>query len=85
VPLSNFVPRGFGFVHHSIAILYHEVPNPNLTIRNFFIAVRRRATGLVRYLIDSGADPRARAWGTFFRDNHFGELPLNFAVRTRVD
>jgi hypothetical protein len=38
VPLSNFVPRGFGFVHHSIAILYHEVPNPNLTSRNFFIA-----------------------------------------------
>jgi hypothetical protein len=36
VPLSNFVPRGFGFVHHSIAILYHEVPNPNITIRNFF-------------------------------------------------
>ena len=42
VPLSNFVPRGFGFVHHSIAILCHEVPNPNLTIRNFFIAVRHR-------------------------------------------
>jgi hypothetical protein len=41
VPLSNFVPRGFGFVHHSIAVLYHEVPNPNLTIRSFFIAVRR--------------------------------------------
>jgi hypothetical protein len=39
VPLSNFVPRGFGFVHHSIAILYHQEPNPNLTIRNFFIAV----------------------------------------------
>jgi hypothetical protein len=39
VPLSNFVPRGFGFVHHSIAILYHEVPNLSLTIRNFFIAV----------------------------------------------
>jgi hypothetical protein len=36
VPLSRFVPRGFGFVHHSIAVLYHEVPNPNLTIRNFF-------------------------------------------------
>jgi hypothetical protein len=34
------VPRGFGFVHHSIAILYHQVPNPNITIRNFFIAVR---------------------------------------------
>jgi hypothetical protein len=39
VPLSIFVPRGFGFAHHSIAILYHQVPNPNLTIRNFFIAV----------------------------------------------
>jgi hypothetical protein len=36
VPLSNFVPRGFGFVHHSIAIFYRAVPNPNLTIRNFF-------------------------------------------------
>jgi hypothetical protein len=44
VPLSNFVRRSFGFVHHSIAILkYHEVPNPNLTIRNFFIAVERGA------------------------------------------
>jgi hypothetical protein len=32
------MPRGLGFVHHSIAILYHEVPNPNITIRNFFIA-----------------------------------------------
>jgi hypothetical protein len=42
VPLSNFVPRGSGFVHHSIAILYNEVPNLNITIRNFFIAVRRR-------------------------------------------
>jgi hypothetical protein len=38
VPLSNFVPRGFGFVHHSIAILYHEVPNLSITIRNCFIA-----------------------------------------------
>jgi hypothetical protein len=43
VPLSNFVPRGFGLVHHSIAILYHQVPNPNLTIRTFFIAVPRLA------------------------------------------
>jgi len=36
--------------------------------------------GLVHYLIEAGADTRARAWGTFFSDNHFGELPLNFAV-----
>jgi hypothetical protein len=47
VPLSNFVPRGFGFVHPSIAILYHEVPNPNLTIRNFSIAV---------FQVDRGAE-----------------------------
>jgi hypothetical protein len=46
VPLFNFVPRGFGFVHHSIAILYHEVPNPNLTIRNLFIAVGRQCGGV---------------------------------------
>jgi hypothetical protein len=38
VPLFRFVPRGFGFVHHSIAILYHQVPNLSLTIR-FLIAV----------------------------------------------
>jgi hypothetical protein len=37
---STIVPRGF--VHYSIAILYHEVPNPNITIRNFSIAVRQR-------------------------------------------
>jgi hypothetical protein len=36
VPLSRFVPRGFGCVHHSIALLYHQVPNPCLTIRNLF-------------------------------------------------
>ena len=40
VPLSNFVLRGFGFVHRSIAIFCRAVPNPNITIRNFFIAVR---------------------------------------------
>ena len=45
MPLSRFVLRGFGFVHHSIAILYHEVPNPNLTIRNFFIAVSQVVGG----------------------------------------
>jgi hypothetical protein len=46
VPLSSFVLRGFGFVHHSIAILY---PNLSLTIRNFFhrstTPPRRPATG----------------------------------------
>ena len=33
MPLSNCVPRGFGFVHHSIAVLYREVPSPNLLHR----------------------------------------------------
>jgi hypothetical protein len=42
------VPRGFGFVHHSIAILYHEVPNLSITIRNFFIAVHQAAQVLRR-------------------------------------
>jgi hypothetical protein len=65
VPLSNFVPSGFGFVHHSIALLYHEVPNPNLTIRNFFYRsmapVRIRGFALVRYCVYTGtqaAPPR---------------------------
>jgi hypothetical protein len=30
VPLSNFAPRGFGFVHHSIAILYQKGADPHL-------------------------------------------------------
>jgi hypothetical protein len=45
VPLSNFVPRGFEFVHHSIALLYHEVPNPNIrfaTFSSLFVAKRPR-------------------------------------------
>jgi hypothetical protein len=28
--------RGFGFVHHSRALFCRAVPNPNITIRNFF-------------------------------------------------
>jgi hypothetical protein len=38
--------RGFGFVHHSRTLFCRAVPNPNLTIRNFFIAVRRRVAEL---------------------------------------
>jgi hypothetical protein len=52
VPLSNFVPRGFGFVHHSIAILDQHVRNAHLTIRDFCIAVRWR---------------RRRGWGRWWR------------------
>jgi hypothetical protein len=62
VPLSNFVQRGFGFVHHSIAILYHQVPNPNITIRNFFIAVRpvRRREGGEQGAVDVERTERGR-------------------------
>jgi hypothetical protein len=35
--------RGFGFVHRSRTLFHHEVPNPSLTIRHFFIAVPHRA------------------------------------------
>jgi hypothetical protein len=42
VPLSKFVPRGFGFVHHSIALLCHEVQTLISRFANFFIAVRGR-------------------------------------------
>ena len=34
--------RGFGFVHHSRTVFCRAVPNPNLTIRNFCIAVPQR-------------------------------------------
>ena len=46
MPLYNFCTEGFGFVHHSIAILYHEVPNPNITTRNFFNAAWDAASEL---------------------------------------
>jgi hypothetical protein len=60
VPLSNFVPRGFGFVHHSIAILDHQVPNLSLTIRNFCIAVAHPPSGHVHaILLDPGGRRRA--------------------------
>jgi hypothetical protein len=35
--------RGFGFVHHSRTRFCRAVPNPNLTIRNFLIAVAHQS------------------------------------------
>jgi hypothetical protein len=32
--------RGFGFVYHSRTLFCRAAPNPNITIRNFFIAAR---------------------------------------------
>ena len=60
VPLSNFVHRGFGFVYHSIAILDHEVPNPNLTIRNFFMAVQVHALEMQRLAQEDEPAPPCR-------------------------
>jgi hypothetical protein len=71
VPLSNFVPRGLGFVYHSIAILYRAVPNLSITIRNFFVAVLQRRTGRARRSASRGSrsstwrttrSPRGRRW-----------------------
>ena len=59
MPLSNFVPRRFGFVYHSIAILYHQVPNPYLTIRNFCIAVLQTNQLLRRHRRTEGRDGAA--------------------------
>jgi hypothetical protein len=36
------VPKGFIFVYQSRTIFCRAAPNPNITIRNFLIAVRRR-------------------------------------------
>jgi hypothetical protein len=36
------VPRGLGFSHHSRTISVAPCPNPNITIRNFFIAVHQQ-------------------------------------------
>ena len=63
MPLSNSVPRGFGFVHHSIAILYHQVPNPNLTIRNFLIAVRREQRRTRRAAAAAAPNPHPHRHG----------------------
>ena len=35
--------RGFGFFHHSRTVFCRAVPNANLTIRNFFVAVPQAA------------------------------------------
>jgi hypothetical protein len=40
--------RGFGFVHHSGTFFCRAVLNLSITIRNFFIAVRRGGDELAR-------------------------------------
>jgi hypothetical protein len=46
--------RGLRFVHHSRTILCRAVPKPQVTIRNFFIAVRPvRPSAFTRVLVKS--------------------------------
>ena len=70
VPLSNFVLGEFGFVHHSIAILDHEVPNPNLTIRDVLIAVAGGRAAGDAALRDAQGDARDVGGGDPARAHH---------------
>jgi hypothetical protein len=45
VPLSNFVQRGFGFVYHSIAILFTKCQIQHSRFTTFFTAVRGQCGG----------------------------------------
>jgi hypothetical protein len=85
VPLSNFAPRGFGFVHHSIAILYHQVPNLSITIRNFFIAVLQEASPLHIAAATGMLEPAKvlleyKAEVNLASPKTAGNSPLHFAV-----
>ena len=55
--------RGFGFVHHSRTLFCRAVPNPNITIRNFFIAVRHLVAtqALVQKQLQNHPRPAQRA------------------------
>jgi hypothetical protein len=54
VPLPNFVPRGLGFVHHSIAI--SKCQTLSITIRNFLIAVTHPGFAVDAWSDSHGAD-----------------------------
>jgi hypothetical protein len=49
------------------------------------VAVVNRDLDMVRFLVQNGADVRARAWGPFFGPGgpmHYGEFPLSIAACT---
>eukprot|EP00879_Flechtneria_rotunda_P024448 GHRR01025918.1.p1 GENE.GHRR01025918.1~~GHRR01025918.1.p1 ORF type:complete len:377 (+),score=86.35 GHRR01025918.1:244-1374(+) len=49
------------------------------------IAIVNRDFDMVKFLVQHGANIRARAWGTFFRHDgpmYYGEYPLSFAACT---
>jgi hypothetical protein len=51
VPLSNFLPRGFGFVHHSIAFCITKCQAQSHDSQLFFIAARCCSSGGPVHLI----------------------------------
>jgi hypothetical protein len=55
--------RGFGFVHHSRTLFCRAVPNPNITIRDFCIAVRGAAAGGGDVRRNADAEGEVRAGG----------------------
>jgi hypothetical protein len=76
--------RGFGFVHHSRAVFCRAVPNPNLTIRNVFIAVQGGGGGgggvrapAPGHAAATVASPALRVGGVggFYRQSAVGACP----------
>ena len=61
--------RGFGFVHHSRTLFCRAVPNPNITIRNFFVAVGEPLAAGARAgeAERAAADPACRGAGGYQR------------------
>jgi hypothetical protein len=55
--------RGFGFVHHSRTLFCRAVPNPYLTIRNFFIAVRQAEAEAAVASLEAAADTQDQVPG----------------------
>jgi hypothetical protein len=53
--------RGFGFVHHSRTLFCRAVPNPNITIRIFCIAVSQRDAKEGRHALGDASDALRRA------------------------
>jgi hypothetical protein len=77
---STIVPRGFGFVYHSRTIFCRAVPNPNITIRNFFIAVQDWMDASVFYHVSRG-EQFADGEGLYrFREDEVGSI-LNMKAK----
>jgi hypothetical protein len=77
-PGATRTTLGFGFVHRSRAIFCRAVPNPKVTIRNFFIAVH---LGEPRRVSEGGGcqndalHSRGADWGVTLVGGAAGGLP----------